>query len=80
MFPFCVDFYEENFDQFHVKMSSKQECLIVVNDSETFVVDFSCDGCHVKRKIFHMKNKKVHYIFEDPYDSGFYMLCSKNYD
>ena len=27
-----------------------------------------------------MKNKVVHYIEEDPYDTGFYILCSREYD
>lgn len=27
-----------------------------------------------------MKNKAIHYIKEDPYENGFYILCSREYD
>lgn len=45
-----------------------------------FVVDFLKDGCHKKRKLSQMKDKVVHFIYEDPYDCGFYILCSREYD
>ena len=51
MFPFCIDFYEETNTYFQAKMSSKNDCLIFVNESEMFVVDFTPDGCHKKRKL-----------------------------
>ena len=51
MFPFCIDFYEETNTYFYAKMSRKNDCLIFVNKSEMFVVDFTPDGCHTKRKL-----------------------------
>ena len=51
MFPFCIDFYEEANNYFIAKMSRKNDCLIFVNEAEMFVVDFTHDGCHKKRKL-----------------------------
>lgn len=54
--------------------------MLFVDKSEMFVVEFMDDGCQRKRKLTQMKNKIVHHIHEDPHNSGFYILCSKEYD
>ena len=77
MFPYQLDYLEDESGTFLVKMSSNNNCLIFVNKTETFVVDFKRDGTTTKRKIPHMSDKVVHFIQEDPYENGFYIICSK---
>lgn len=51
-----------------------------MDKNDQFVVEFMNDGCHRKRKLSQLKDKLVHFIEEDPINSGFYILCSKEYD
>lgn len=45
-----------------------------------FVVDLLENGYQKKRRLNQMKGKIVHFIQEDPFDRGFYIICSQEYD
>lgn len=45
-----------------------------------FVIEFLETSEHKKRKLYQLTGKVCHHIYEDPYSSGFYILCSKEYD
>ena len=80
MLPFQVDYFQEYGQHVIARMSTGNDCMIFANESEVFVVDFTPDGKHKKRKLTQMKNKVIHLIKEDPCDKGFYIICSKKYD
>ena len=79
-FPFTVEFQEEPGEYFKVQWASSNDCLIFVDKRETFVVEFGEDGCSKKRLLPQLDDKIVHHIQEDPHDTGFYIICSKEYD
>lgn len=79
-FPIKVDFLNEPSQYFQVKWADKNDCLIFVDKHEMFVVEFMDDGYQRKRRLNHMIGKVVHFIYEDPTDTGFYILCSQEYD
>lgn len=79
-FPFTVDFITEPSEYFKVKWAKRNDCLVFLDEDEMFVVDIMMDGCHRKRKLRQMKGKIVHHMEEDPDGSGFYIICSQEYD
>lgn len=48
--------------------------------NEKFIIEVFDDGGYIKTSLIQMKNKIIHYVFDDPSDKGFYILCSKEYD
>jgi len=50
-FPFSINFYAEPTSNIMVKWARRNDCLIFVDKTDTFIVEFMNDGCHRKRKL-----------------------------
>ena len=79
VYPIVIDFYFEPSEYFQVQWAQKNDCLLFVDKYECFVIEFE-GGYQRKRKLPQMEDKVVHHIHEDPENTGFFILCSREYD